>query len=85
MKRTWVINEEWIECVIDILSNESVTLSEIKEELVGLGLDIGIGEIRTIMSSFYLLGIVTRKRTYKKNYKYTLSKPRKIQDITEEK
>ncbi len=85
MKRTWVIREEWIECVIDILEEDSFTLTEIKEELEYIGLEIGIGEIRTILSAFYVLGIVTRKRTYKKNYKYTLSKPRKIQDITSKK
>ncbi len=85
MKRTWIIREEWIECVIDILDEESFTLSEIKEELEYMGIEIGIGEIRTILSAFYVLGIVSRKKTYKKNYKYTLLKPRKIQDYPNEK
>ena len=85
MKRSWVIREEWIECVIDILEEDSATLGEIKAQLEYIGLKIGIGEIRTILSAFYVLGIVTRKRTYKKNYKYALSKPQKIKDFTEQK
>lgn len=85
MKRTWIIREEWIKCVIDILGEESFTLTEIKEELEYMGIEIGIGEIRTILSAFYVLGIVSRKKTYKKNFKYTLSKPRQIQDYPDEK
>ena len=85
MKRSWVIKEEWIECVIDILEEDSATLTEIKEQLDYIDLHIGIGEIRTILSAFFVLGIVSRKRTYKKNYKYTLVRPHKIQDITQKK
>jgi hypothetical protein len=85
MKRSWVIKEGWIESIIDILEEDSSTLTEIKDQLEYIGLHIGIGEIRTILSAFYVMGIVSRKKTYKKNYKYTLVRPHKIQDITQKK
>ena len=75
MKHTFIINGEWVTSLLDLLEDQYMTLNDIQERLREIGIEISIGEIRTILSAFYLLGILDRYKTRQKAYKYKIKTP----------
>jgi len=77
MKRTYTIDIGWVYDILEEIDGRPMTLQEIYESLKERGHDISLGDIRSIVSAFSLLGLIDRKKTWKKNYKYQIEKPEK--------
>lgn len=72
MKYSFTIDQVWLKFVFDLLSDRSLDLKDIHEELKKMGANIPLGELRSILSSLYFLGILDRRKSHKNSYKYKI-------------
>ncbi len=79
MRRTYEIRSEWLERLLSELEERSMTLQEIHDLLAENQYEIPIGELRSILSAFSFLGLIKRKKTWKKNYRYQIEKTEKFE------
>ncbi len=74
MKRTFVIDRECAAYIFGALETQYMTLQEIQLYLSERNISMSIGELRSILSGLYFLGLIDRRKTRKKNYKYQILK-----------
>ncbi len=74
MKRSFTIDKECVAYIIGGLESRSMSLLDIQIYLASKKINISIGELRSILSGLYFLGIIDRHKTRKKSYKYQILK-----------
>ena len=74
MKRSFTIDKECVAYIIGGLESRSMSLLDIQIYLASKQINISIGELRSILSGLYFLGIIDRHKTRKKSYKYQILK-----------
>ncbi len=72
MKKTFYIKNECVAYILYGLSTRTMTLKQINSYLSDNNIKIPIGQLRAILTTLNFLGLVTRKITYKKHFKYSL-------------
>jgi DNA-binding PadR family transcriptional regulator len=77
MKKSYLIESERLAFLLSLISDRSMSLSEIHRALLEKGFDIPYGELRSILSAFSFLGLIERRKTRKKSYNYQILKPEK--------
>ena len=77
MKRTYIVKIDWVWSLMKEIESNPMTLQEIHATLQQKGYQIPFGEIRAVVSAFSMLGMISRSKTWKKNYKYQIEKPEK--------
>jgi hypothetical protein len=74
MKRSFYINRECVAYIIGGLESQSMSLGEIQEYLEQKSIKISLGELRSIISGLYFIGLIERRKTRKKSFKYQILK-----------
>ena len=74
MKRSYTIKRECVAKIIGGLETRSMSLQDIEDYLTENDIIISPGELRSILSGLYFLGLIDRHKTRKKSYKYQILK-----------
>lgn len=76
MKRSFTVKRECVAYIIGGLQYSSMTLMDIAEYLEEQGITLSPGELKSIVTGLYYLGLIDRHKTRKKSYKYQILKPK---------